>query len=276
MCIIVYKPKDVKFPSIETLQNCYKNNNDGCGFMYLNKGKVTIQKGFRDFETFYKTVSKISTKLPVVMHFRISTQGGVKEGLTHPYPLCTDYESMRKLKNTCEVGIAHNGIIRLTSDYGLHDIDYNDTMTFIKEYASLIIDTPQFYKDGNKVNLLAKLAGSKLAIMSNDGNVELIGDFLEVDGCYYSNDTYKDYKSRYLNWDYTSDYPYYNDLDWTDEYWTASGYDFNYETGECPCAYSGYSYPYYCRNCKNNGKCTSILNASKKRKVTTTPTNKKG
>ena len=68
-------------------------------------------------------------------------------------------------------------------------MNYNDTMTFIKDYASLIIDNDMYFaRNKNKCKLLEKLIGfSKLAIMNKKGFVKLIGEFYQRNGVYYSN-----------------------------------------------------------------------------------------
>lgn len=269
MCIIVYKPRNINLPSREILENCFENNPDGAGFMIPAKDKVEILKGFETFDAFYKkALKKITKEEPAVIHFRISTQGGVKPELTHPYALCKDYEEMRKLHNFCNVGIAHNGVISLTSEYSYStynyttqkyekvEPNYNDTMKFIKEYASLIITQEEFYKDANKLELLSKLCKSKLAIMTSDKKVTLIGDFIyDTDsGCYYSNNTYKTQKYYYNNYNYNINKDFWN------YYKDAAGlYDFDYSTGyDCPNEYYGEPLKSYCVNCKNQDTCKSI------------------
>ena len=276
MCIIVYKPKNVSLPSREILENCFDYNPDGAGFMIPNKEKVEILKGFETFDAFYKkAVKKITKEEPAVMHFRISTQGGVKPELTHPYALCKDYEEMRKLHNFCNVGIAHNGVISLTSEYSYStynyatkkyekvEPNYNDTMKFIKEYASLIITQEDFYKDSNKLELLSKLCKSKLAILTSDKKVTLIGDFIydTNSGCYYSNNTYKTQKIVYND-------NYKIDSNFWEYYKDGTGlYDFDSTTGfDCPNEYHGYKSKYYCDNCKYNSKCKSLLKYETKTK----------
>lgn len=213
MCVIVYKPAGKKLPSTSILKKCFKTNPDGAGYMLPINDKVVIHKGFMKFDDFRKDIEKVfkENKLnvlntPVVLHFRISTQGGVQTGLCHPYPICRDYAEMRKLETTADMGLCHNGIISncSTSGYsgGHYDSktktwvygkytqpDYNDTMTFIKDYASLVIDNDQYFaQSDNKCELLERLCEySKLAIMNSRGFVKLIGQFFEKDGYYYSN-----------------------------------------------------------------------------------------
>jgi hypothetical protein len=213
MCVIIYKPKGIEMPSQQDLIKCFNTNPDGAGYMLPYNNKVIIRKGFMTFDAFKKDINEIvkkyninPTKTPIVLHFRITTQGGVKKELCHPYPICRDYDEMRALASECDIALAHNGIISLTSEsayYGGYwdnntkkwvqgakrELNYNDTMTFIKDYASLIIDNDLYFaRNDNKCELLERLIGSsKLAIMTNRGFVKLIGQFNERDGVFYSN-----------------------------------------------------------------------------------------
>lgn len=214
MCVIVYKPVGKKLPNLDILEKCFNKNPDGAGFMLPVNNKVVIHKGFMTFNDFKKDIErtlkrnhvKDVTKLPIVLHFRISTQGGKQAGLCHPYPMCRDYAKMRQLECESNIALCHNGIISSCSTnefYGGHydhktkswvtgkyqQLNYNDTMTFIKDYASLVIDNDiHFDKKKSKIELLERLCEySKLAIMTCNGNVTLIGDFKEKNGIYYSN-----------------------------------------------------------------------------------------
>lgn len=212
MCVIVYKPIGKKLPSENTLKKCFERNPDGAGYMLPINNKVVIHKGLMTFNDFKKDIEKLLhdnnikdvKNIPIVLHFRISTQGGVQAGLCHPFPICRDYDNMRKLTNECDMALCHNGIISRCSktETGGHwdaktmswtkstkNLNFNDTMTFIKDYASLVIDNDMYFaKNDNKCELLEHLCEySKLAIMNKKGFVKLIGQFYEKDGIYYSN-----------------------------------------------------------------------------------------
>ena len=135
MCIIAYKSAEQQFPSKKTLKRCFDNNDDGAGFMYNASGKVYIKKGFATFQEFWKTLRKVREEygdnIPYVMHFRISTQAGNRPDCTHPFPLSSHMKDLRLLETTTDIGIAHNGIISLTSSGYSKTITYSDTMEFI-------------------------------------------------------------------------------------------------------------------------------------------------
>ena len=176
MCIIAYKPLNVAFPEERILKNCFDNNSDGAGFMYVYDNKVHIRKGFDTFKAFYNALNNTRNitgdNVPFVMHFRIATQG-YKKTFTHPFPLSSNMDNLNKLKMNCNIGIAHNGIISLTSD-GSHN--YSDTMKFISEYLTLIIQSFDYYKNERTKKLIEKLIGnSRLAILDKNNHCELLG-----------------------------------------------------------------------------------------------------
>lgn len=199
MCIAVYKPLGVAFPSRKTLQVCFDNNPDGAGFMVADGDTVHIHKGYMSFGSFWKGLKRARGKYgddcAYVMHFRITTQGGVRADCTHPFPLSNNLEDMRKLTVDAPVGIAHNGIITLTSTYA-RNVTHSDTMAFIADYASLIISGEKWYEEPDVFKsklLLERLIGaSRLAILSGDGHCELLGSGWEKEAeVWYSNTSYK-------------------------------------------------------------------------------------
>lgn len=194
MCVILYKPNNVRMPDKAVLKTCYDNNPDGAGYMYSKDNNVFIKKGFMTFNEFYKSLKatkKLWNNTPFVIHFRISTQAGVNKECTHPFPLSSNMNDLKKLSYKSNIGIAHNGIIDLTSNYYKKDIKHSDTMEFITDYLSLIIDNINYYKNNKTLELIERLCGSKLAILDRCGHCELIGNFENVDGCYFSNSSYK-------------------------------------------------------------------------------------
>ena len=292
MCIIVYKPSGNKLPNKQILETCFTNNPDGAGFMYSHKGEVVIKKGFMDFSSFDSaltdTLKRIDeVKTPMVLHFRITTQGGVNQPCTHPFPLSKNMDDLRKLDVRTNIGVAHNGIISLTSEYGggyygyssvkTKVIDYSDTMKFITDYLSLIIKTPKYYKDKDTLELIERLADSKLAILDSVGHCELIGNFTKDNGIYYSNDSYKPRVYKYTtttkskksgkkkNYDYTifdEDYTWnncgcYGDYDFYEECWDdyTGEYDFSLYN-VCPI---DDGLPDYCSYCAERNNCSKRM-----------------
>ena len=212
MCIAVYKPMGVDFPVKRVLKRCFYKNPDGAGFMVATGSAVEIHKGFMGFRSFWKALREARAiygdDKAYVMHFRISTQGGVRQDGCHPFPLSKDMEDLRRLDCEADIGIAHNGIIDLTSDWSSSyyssyyysrsytarkQLDYSDTMKFITDYLSLIIHDTDYYRDPDTLELISKLVGSRLAILDYSGHCELIGNGWESsEDVWYSNGTYKE------------------------------------------------------------------------------------
>lgn len=272
MCICVYKPKEIAFPSKKVLKACFENNPDGAGWMTAAGGQVLINKGFSSFSAFWKSLQGARKKYgdngAWVLHFRISTQAGVRPDCTHPFPLSPKMEDLRRLSCRAEIGVAHNGIISFTSNYYNKTITYSDTMKFITDYLTLIIKNKDFKKDEDKIKLIERLSdGSRLCILDGDGGATLTGDWRQEDGVYYSNTSYKprEKKSKY------NKYSVYGWLDEWDDYATAAGDDgedeygayYNTSTGlyefdplDCPATEKGADE--YCEVCACYKDCYGI------------------
>ena len=258
----------VKFPSKRTLKTCFKNNPHGAGFMVATGDKVVIHKGFMEFSDFWKALRSAREEYEdtsaYVMHFRISTQGGVRADGCHPFPLSGDMDELRKLDTECEIGIAHNGIISLTSTGYGKSVDYSDTMKFITDYLSLIIKSRGYFKDDATVELIDRLCGSKLAILDARGHCELIGRGWQMsDGVWYSNDSYIE---RTIETKTTSYYPSFFDwgkeeVPWVESYKVADPYDdyinanglYDFPIDECPACEIGDAS--YCDWCVKYAEC---------------------
>lgn len=98
MCIIVYKPENKEFPTWATLETCFNNNPDGCGYMFVKNNQVNIRKGFMTFKQFKKALKQdkqnCGINLPYVMHFRITTHGGTSPQMCQPFPV---FKTQRKI-----------------------------------------------------------------------------------------------------------------------------------------------------------------------------------
>lgn len=213
-------------PNEATLKECFRCNKDGAGYMFPEDGKVQIKKGFMTFDALNTSLKadyeRLGSATPFVLHFRIGTHGGNNQANTHPFPLSKNMSDLRQLYCRTNCGIAHNGIISLTSTRTTEYVeeydeklkcmvqhykpaDYSDTMKFITDYLSLIIQNKNWYTNEDNITLIEKLIGgsNKLAIMNADGHTTLIGSFIEDNGVFYSNSSYKVYDySRSWNYDW--------------------------------------------------------------------------
>ena len=194
MCIIAVSKRGVKQQTLNQLENMFFNNPDGAGYMYARNGRVYIHKGFMDFDDFSRAIKdEHFTKAdPVVYHFRISTQAGVNPRMTHPFPLTDCRKDCEKLDLKCNIGIAHNGIIRMTSD--VKETRFSDTAIFIADYMSRLIRSREDLEDSAILEMIDHLTNSKWALMDGiTGNIETVGKFVNADGIMFSNTTYLPY-----------------------------------------------------------------------------------
>lgn len=187
MCVICVSPKGVRQPSVSEIKKMFHRNPDGAGYMYARDGKVHIHKGYMDLEEFLWVLrqERFTAEDSVVYHFRISTQAGVNPAMTHPFPLSNQREVMKALDVQCGCGIAHNGIIRLTSDPD--EKEYSDTALFIANYMSRMVKSPDDLHDSHILEVIGSLIQSKMAILDGSGFVATVGEFFNDRGLLYSN-----------------------------------------------------------------------------------------
>lgn len=209
MCVIAISRSGDRQPTTEELKAMWSHNSDGAGFMYARAGAVHIHKGFlswRDFMTGLRA-AHITRHDSVVYHFRISTQAGKTAAMTHPFPLTSNLSSCEALDLVCPVGIAHNGIISITTDPC--ETRYSDTALFITKYMSELIKCKSDIKNPDIQNTIEILGGwSKFAIMTGDGDITTIGKFYSQPGnLLVSNEFYKPVRN-FSGWSYN----YFNDL----------------------------------------------------------------
>lgn len=187
MCVICASPAGTRQPTIKEIKAMFEWNPHGAGYMVARGGKVQLHKGFMDIDDFLWALKSehFTAKDPVVYHFRISTQAGVNPEMTHPFPLSNRKPMMKALDLTCPCGVAHNGIIPLTTDKNNHE--YSDTALFIADYLSKYIRGPQDLKDRELLNQIGRLIQSKMTIMDGSGYIATIGEFANDHGLLFSN-----------------------------------------------------------------------------------------
>lgn len=221
MCVIVAKNKGYNLPKKEILQNCYTNNPDGAGIMYTKNNKVVIDKGYMSFNSLWKRLQKLKTEIdikntPIVLHFRIGTSGAYDKSNTHPFELTNQDSRLLKLKNSVNIGIAHNGIITAYED--TTELTLNDTQLFIRDFLFPIYKiNNEFYKYKDIQEIIKKVTGSKFAFLTSKKELILIGDFIEDNGIYYSNKTYLESRDTYTKKKSPKQYKYTDYNEYIDE-----------------------------------------------------------
>lgn len=192
MCVICVSGRGVPQPTKNQIKSMFQTNPDGAGYMVARSGRVEIHKGFMTCESLLSALSAehLTAADAVVYHFRISTQAGVTKEMTHPFPLTEKISECKLLDAKCALGVAHNGIIRLTSDY--RDREYNDTARFISEYMAFLVRSKKDMQDSRILEAIKNLTSSKWALLYKDGTISTVGNFIrEENGLLFSNPSYR-------------------------------------------------------------------------------------
>jgi predicted glutamine amidotransferase len=183
MCIILYKPKNVKIPSKTVMENCFTSNPHGAGYMYRYKNVVHIRKGFMTFNAFYDDlIEHIVSKYDVVMHFRIATHAKVSPENCHPFPITSVRSELHELVIDCNRAMVHNGILHNFVD---KDDDISDSAFFAKMLY------PCRRESQYKAILDCHNKTNKFVVMTSRYTV-VSGHFVKKYGCYFSNYGYED------------------------------------------------------------------------------------
>lgn len=165
MCCIIYKPKGVQMPSLDTLAKIKKLNHNGYGFVSTNH----FHKGL-DYRTFLRHLSEVGDDEDCIIHFRLATQGSICRANCHPFEKDGVY-------------FAHNGVLRTLP---VNDMTDSEIVFRYQIYPDVI----QRYGYGTKQAdwAIRQICGnsSRFAMMYQ-GEVRLYGDYKIVDGVYYSN-----------------------------------------------------------------------------------------
>lgn len=214
MCIIIYHPRGVELPEKEVLERCWKENNDGAGFVIKRKEGLRLWKGFMNWQDFwaaYRT-ERLKKEDDFAIHFRWATSGGIGKGKCHPFPIVEDISKLTQLKFKPKEGlqevVMHNGVLG-KGKYGL-----SDTMIFVK---TELAEKVNFLNDKVLLESLEKATvGNKLLFFWR-GKVIKTGTWFEDEktGLSYSNKGYKEvtyncYGETWCQW-------------WEDEYWKRRG-----------------------------------------------------
>ena len=181
MCIIIATPPGFTLPKWE-LKNCWDNNNDGAGLMYVHKNKIVIVKEFLNFEKFFRMYTKHSqaadsNKSPMVLHFRIGTHG--VKGIQNIHPFLVDKD----------LAFCHNGVLQVPDHK-----KYSDTVIYNKTWLQKL--PKEFHLNAAIIGLIEDHIGtSKFVFLDSNKNLiilnQLLGEFDIVTKVWYSNTSFQ-------------------------------------------------------------------------------------
>lgn len=173
MCVIALKPAgtSIKYKDLSDQWDC---NPDGAGLAYWDKGKIVIDKGHMQKDTFFAALCGLEDR-EVVYHLRLATHGLTNRHQTHPFVVdrkVARCKGLRPIK--AKECVFHNGVLT-----GLGDDSISDTIDLV---SSVLADlsSPE-----SRLKALQAVPG-KYAYFA-DGEIYLIGGFQTVGECKYSN-----------------------------------------------------------------------------------------
>jgi len=179
MCTLIVNPRKAQVISLDNFNNLWDNNPDGAGFAYVRGNRVEIVKEMSSAAELWRKYIDIrnSTPHPIILHFRISTQGRVNEANAHPFRV---HEAL---------AFAHNGVIT-TAPY---DKNHSDTALLVRD---VLAKWPKdFINRKGYPEALKYIAGgsNKFALLNGSGQTLIINPHLfhEHEGSLYSNQGYK-------------------------------------------------------------------------------------
>jgi predicted glutamine amidotransferase len=224
MCVIIIKEAGQPLPPRKTLQDAWRVNPDGAGYMYPLDGEVVIRKGFMSFEQLYSSLRQTFAQygldtVPVVIHFRIATHGSVNRANTHPFPVCSDPVRLSARKTYAHIGLAHNGTI---DGFGDRALGQSDTMDFTKAVVWPLkrLSGVDMLTRPEIRPILNAAAGSKLALLDGAGRLVTVGGFAADKDGYLCSNLYHEHATptRYVR------HPAGYLTDWADDWDDETGY----------------------------------------------------
>lgn len=229
MCIIAISEEGVKPLTEEILKTCFENNSDGAGFTWWDGWNWQVRKGFMKWKKFKKAYNAMHFEADtlVMCHFRIGTSGNKDGGNCHPFPVCQDYNKMRKKSFQTSQIVIHNGVI------GSGEGIASDTMKHIKKYIAPLTR----YSEDKDLEIILRESLKTTScrwVITNGPIYNLYGEWHDHDeGWKFSNTSYKPrvttttttyHNNTNYGWGYGS--TGYGDS-YRDRYYTGNRFDYN-------------------------------------------------
>ena len=112
MCVIMMFEDE--YPKKEMLDSAEAFNKDGGGFSWIDSAKGTVrwEKGMHVTSKFImETIDRENIQLPIIIHFRIATHGGVNNELCHPFAISAENnEDLEATGQDVNGVLFHNGV----------------------------------------------------------------------------------------------------------------------------------------------------------------------
>ena len=166
MCCICVKPAGAEMPANDILRLMAKRNSDGYGFV-SSKGKNCKTM---NLEIFLRELARVSKEESCIVHMRWATHGSVSQKNCHPF-----YDKDTKF------WFAHNGVLPIASKNDMTDSEIAFRETIVPAIKKHGVQSQRFDDIVNNLR-----GSSRFALLKGD-SVYIMGDYSELDGCYYSN-----------------------------------------------------------------------------------------
>jgi predicted glutamine amidotransferase len=182
MCIAILNTPNVTFPK-SLISTCWDNNGDGAGLIYTGGGSLYVYKELHSVDEFYNKYIDVRRRFPkskIVLHFRISTSGGINVDNCHPFSVSKD------------LAFVHNGIISELNGINPKKSDTNLFNEFVLQQLPA-----GFTANPALMSVIEKYIGSsKLIFLDKDNEATIVNEELGVEdakylNCWFSNSTYK-------------------------------------------------------------------------------------
>lgn len=164
MCVIIIRQAGKPMPSDAELKRAYMMNPNGCGFVAKTKSFKSL-----NFCNFLKRLHDVPQDENCIIHFRYATNGSVCRQNCHPF-------------SRGGISFAHNGVLDIEADG-----DRTDSETAFRNIIYPCIRQYGFYSDELRLAVDKVIGCSKFAMMNENGEIRLFGDFKAHDGRLYSN-----------------------------------------------------------------------------------------
>jgi hypothetical protein len=175
MCIIAIKPANIVIPSAN-ITAMWENNPHGAGFMYAERGKVKVVKGFMKLNALMSALEEHKSR-KLVMHFRTKTHGDISADLTHPFWV---------KKNG--LAMVHNGIIWSFAKNASNK--ESDSLLYARHLGKRFHDPMEALTNPLvHANIVDQIGYSKLVFMDGNGDTQIVNEKLGTwdNGVWYSN-----------------------------------------------------------------------------------------
>lgn len=189
MCCILHRPKGAKEIPTSNIESIIDINEDGWGISYIKNGQLQTVKSMEMEDAIVKIRELEKENIEFLFHARYATHGDKNLANCHPYKIINGV-------------LFHNGKITVHQ----RDLARSDTYYFslkVNKYIRKNKPIEEIIKKFEK-----EIGPSRLAFMTNTGEVIKFGTWHEEDTCFYSKLNWKWPAKSYYGYGGYTDYDY--------------------------------------------------------------------